>query len=337
MRERSKFTPRQYWQIAAVATLAILPSAGYAVRSYLPVPQESALSTHPGITVLDVSPQAAAKARYLQTALATNPLEVNPGGLLEDYAGRYLDHGKEVTAVLADTESQMGISNDEDQILALEDTLDQDSLQPITDRDGSKGVSVDLNAGRILKILQTNKSPIDNFSFEVGRFQLIKRQEAVTLNSAYLPPTVYRNLQGLFRICHAYPHRIFIAAAGNNGEDLRGALRQLEIEGERPSNLLLVAEEGENPQGKPIPKNGVYGADIYVDNSSFNAPEGSSFSAPIISAFAKKMLTRGSKVSELVKEIKANSRRLWYQQDSATLSPFLVFTKDQAIASKTRP
>jgi len=108
---------------------------------------------------------------------------------------------------------------------------------------------------------------------------------------AYSKEKAEENLTKLFEVCNAYPDKVFVAAAGNSGEDVREALQKLEEN--RPKNLILVAESTEeeyNGQSWMRATYNVFGADIYVDNSKLGIPSGSSFSTPAIAAHASDLL-----------------------------------------------
>lgn len=113
------------------------------------------------------------------------------------------------------------------------------------------------------------------------------------IRGAYEKDDVENNLPKLFEICTTYPDKLFIVAAGNEGEDLRG-LQQ------RPTNLLIVGQwDGEKAESK----NRVLGADIYVDNREFGLGNGSSFSTPVITAYASILLNQGLSFKEVRNKI----------------------------------
>jgi len=118
---------------------------------------------------------------------------------------------------------------------------------------------------------------------------------------SYAKEKAMENLPKLFQVCSAYPDKLFVFAAGNEGEDMREALRLL---GEkRPKNLLLVAQ-----WGSTSPYDKVYGADLYVDNAALGINEGSSFSAPAISAIASELRAKYS-LEQTIQLLKASTKK----------------------------
>lgn len=112
----------------------------------------------------------------------------------------------------------------------------------------------------------------------------------VQVVDGYTKDTAEKNLPTLFKVCQTFPERLFIAAAGNENDDMLNAREHLkEI---WPENLILVAEgnsldqEGDD-KGKFFTR--IYGADVYVDNDNWKIAHGSSFSTPLVSAIASMM------------------------------------------------
>lgn len=110
---------------------------------------------------------------------------------------------------------------------------------------------------------------------------------------AYSKDEVQQNLPKLFALCNAFPDKLFIAAAGNEGENL-------EIMQNRPTNLLLVAEwNGVDKR----PQYNVLGADIYVDNEELSIKHGGSFSIPVLTALGSIFSAEGLNAQEAKKKI----------------------------------
>ncbi len=104
------------------------------------------------------------------------------------------------------------------------------------------------------------------------------------------------NLPKLFTVASTYPGKLFLAAGGNEGEDLREALK---IYGnQKPANLLILAQWATG-----MPKHNVYGADFYVVNSNLGIPEGSSFSTPFVAAYAEMLFMQGLSIEEVKQKI----------------------------------
>jgi hypothetical protein len=109
---------------------------------------------------------------------------------------------------------------------------------------------------------------------------------------AYTKDRVKENLPKLFALCNAIPEKIFIAAAGNFEDDLRGFTK--------PDNLLTVAQwDGDRKR----PGDSVFGADIYVDNYALENGWGSSFSTPVISAVASVLADEGLPAPQIKEKI----------------------------------
>jgi len=129
-----------------------------------------------------------------------------------------------------------------------------------------------------------------------------------------------KNLPRLFEVAKAYPDKLFVAAGGNNGEDILKVLEGLSDE--KPSNLIIVAEwrmEGERPRHE------MYGADIYVDNNYLDIPEGSSFSTPVIAAYATALFEKGLFMEEVVETIKSTTLEEDYRWEGAQTPQTNVF------------
>lgn len=127
---------------------------------------------------------------------------------------------------------------------------------------------------------------------------------------AYSREEVEQNLPHLFELCKAFPDKLFVAAAGNEGEDLRGMQ-------DRPANLLIVAEWN---RWETKPEHDVYGADIYVDNSALTLPHGSSFSTPAIAALGSIFTNQGLSIEETRQRI-LQATDLIQGQDTRVLNP----------------
>ena len=109
------------------------------------------------------------------------------------------------------------------------------------------------------------------------------------LTEAYSKEDLQKNLPQLFALCRAFPDKLFVAAAGNEGENL-------EAIPDRPPNLLLVAEwNGVDKR----PEQEVYGADVYIDNEELTIPHGSSFSSPVVSALGSILTVQGLTPKEI--------------------------------------
>lgn len=123
----------------------------------------------------------------------------------------------------------------------------------------------------------------------------------IKITGSYAKDKAAENLPKLFEVCKAYPDKLFIVAAGNEGEDFRMVLDTLrkEIPEKVPNNMLIVGEWTRYGDYANGPQHAVYGADMYVDNNSLGIFSGSSYSTPVISAFAEKLFSEGKTLEEV--------------------------------------
>lgn len=163
---------------------------------------------------------------------------------------------------------------------------------------GAKG-GVRIENGKAIGISETGEPIAPMTVSEYEEFRKKRFEEAqkvrelenpyVEIVGAYSGKDMRANLSKLFEICEAYPDKLFIVAAGNEGEDLSSINL-------RPNNLLMVAEWNGQEQK---PKDDVYGADIYVDNEAWKIGRGSSFSTPVVSARASVLFSQGLSLEEV--------------------------------------
>lgn len=140
---------------------------------------------------------------------------------------------------------------------------------------------------------------------------------------AYTKEKVGENLPKLFEVAKAYPGKLFVAALGNESEDIRAWLKS--HPNEKPSNLLLIAEWSSQEEQ---PVRSVFGADIYVDNVSFNLPRGSSFSTPVMTAYIEMLLRKGLTKDRAIDEIRRSCQNKSYIVDG-TEERVLIFDFSQ--------
>ncbi|PIZ61905.1 hypothetical protein COY16_05710 [Candidatus Roizmanbacteria bacterium CG_4_10_14_0_2_um_filter_39_13] len=100
------------------------------------------------------------------------------------------------------------------------------------------------------------------------------------------------SMRELFKLANAYPEKLFIAAAGNYGDDIREF--RSELSAEWPNNILLCGQWNSQKNAPEIMTGNVHGADIYVDSQEQGfKQEGSSFSTAAISAYASILAQKG--------------------------------------------
>jgi hypothetical protein len=180
-------------------------------------------------------------------------------------------------------------------------------------RDGEESTRSVLSNGKQIPLDPRGNQikPINREEYRVLLQQRVKEAEAkakildnpisLEINGAYTKEKAEKNLPKLFAVANAYPDKLFVVAAGNEGEDLREAL--IKFKDLKPKNLLIVAEL----KGELYPKF-VHGADIYFNNRQHDLPGGSSFSTTVISATAAEMRARGLTIDETINEIKSYCR-----------------------------
>lgn len=161
-----------------------------------------------------------------------------------------------------------------------------------------------------------------------GKIKIVT-STSLSIEGAYTKENALKNLPELFRVCRAYPDKLFVVAAGNEKEDLRDALSQLKKI--RPNNLLIVAQWSKGSyDGKDyeLPTEGVQGADIYVNNKDFGVDDGSSFSAPVISAKAAELIEKGYSIEQVRNMISVATERKTYPSSEAVPPQAKVFNPD---------
>ncbi len=198
---------------------------------------------------------------------------------------------------------------------------------------GARSISVENNQKVYLNEKGEKVAPVSPEDYQKRQEQERGVKETLTtstkIEGAYSKDKAKENLPKLFEVCKAYPDKLFVAAAGNEGEDLREALKQIE----KPNNLLLVGQwsvynvEGSTAE---LPTHRVHGTDVYVNNSALQVPDGSSFSTPVISAYASSLLSRGLPIEAAIKAIKAASTvRIYHANSEAREILALVLNPDK--------
>lgn len=130
------------------------------------------------------------------------------------------------------------------------------------------------------------------------------------------------NLLNYFKICNAYPEKTFVFALGNEGEDIREAVKLLR--GSFPENLRFAAEW--HPLGSPV--NDVYGATTYVNNRELKNSYGSTHSTAAISAVEAALKEKGLGPEERKAEIEAGSEEQRYKDNQGNENVARLFNPD---------
>ncbi len=100
------------------------------------------------------------------------------------------------------------------------------------------------------------------------------------------------NIHELFDLAHEYPDKMFIAALGNYGDDLR-PYRELYSD-DWPANLIIAGHwDSALQQPKMYNSYDNYGADIYVDGTEYGGEPGSSMSCAVLSTAVSILFEKG--------------------------------------------
>jgi len=97
---------------------------------------------------------------------------------------------------------------------------------------GARSISVENNQKVYLNEKGEKVAPVSPEDYQKRQEQERGVKETLTtstkIEGAYSKDKAKENLPKLFEVCKAYPDKLFVAAAGNEGEDLREALKQIE-------------------------------------------------------------------------------------------------------------
>ncbi len=225
----------------------------------------------------------------------------------------YSDHGQIVAKAMEKAWGKMGLQSSGIKMIPLQSIFDSQSWHEIKDPDtNNPGISLNFDPKHIIKLLENDDSRIVNMSFQVGNVDIFPKK----IIGAYHHSRAEENLSKLFEVANAYPDKLFIAAAGNNNEDLRDALKALKDK--KPNNLLLTAQ-WKQWQLEQHPEDNVYaGADItiYTDNALIETDDGSSISSSIVTAAAEALFFRqGLTMEQVIAKIKSVSIVSEYEID----------------------
>jgi hypothetical protein len=164
----------------------------------------------------------------------------------------------------------------------------------IKDKEGKTSKSI-LKEGKSVAVTEEELEEIFK-KIEKGRIIVVEHEPFFDIEDAYTREMAKENLPKLFRICNAFPDKLFVVAAGNYGDDF--VTERTTLKDQWPNNLIMVAE-----WGKMGPVGHVEGADVYVDNKALGVDSGSSYSTPIITAAAWILRNQGLTLSEIKENI----------------------------------
>jgi hypothetical protein len=139
------------------------------------------------------------------------------------------------------------------------------------DQHGNERMYPRLDVDTLIYYLQYSDQPIVNLSWQLGKTDvaLLRHQKdggGVTtefrLHGAYTKDRAVDSLRDLFKLCEAFPEKMFVAACGNYGDDIREA-RTILNEEWPTENLILTAQATRTENGVR-PTHQVQGADLYI-------------------------------------------------------------------------
>ncbi|KKS97834.1 MAG: hypothetical protein UV73_C0005G0111 [Candidatus Gottesmanbacteria bacterium GW2011_GWA2_43_14] len=175
---------------------------------------------------------------------------------------------------------QYQIGNNSLYAVALDNVTFRDFAKPVMNFNGQ--YYIEDNRGFRHKLGATPEIAEENEYERLKKLvPLKKRQEAkLEIIESYSSETAAESLEPLIKLCGKFSDKLFVAAAGNAGSDIR---RVRKIYGNKwPDNLLLTAEW--KPRFKDVLKNAdlinkVYGADVYEKSSDVHAGYGTGSSS----------------------------------------------------------
>lgn len=206
---------------------------------------------------------------------------------------RYEQHGADVAKVY----SRIAEKEAEDPriyMVSLQNIIDPGDVEFIKSQAGEDGVQFLIRAEPVVEALSRLSSPprVVNMSFMMGENRLFRDARGIyRIESALSGDNAQNSMQEFAKVANAFPATLFVAAAGNNGEDLRRI--QEEQSQPWPKNGLFVAEWGEDQ-----PADNILGADLYVDSGSFGIQPGSSFATPVVAGLAASIMDEGATAIE---------------------------------------
>lgn len=122
------------------------------------------------------------------------------------------------------------------------------------------------------------------------------------ISGAYSKENGKESIVELVKLAKAFPDKLFIVAAGNNGDDLRGLKEEF---GEAyPENLIIVGQWNKEEKQPKVLNSYIHGADIYLDNSHLGENhQGSSLSTATLSAAASILEKKGMSIDQIKNEL----------------------------------
>jgi hypothetical protein len=155
-----------------------------------------------------------------------------------------------------------------------------------------------LNMQRISSLLeQYPEQNIVNFSWQAGKVSFTYPD---TFHGAYEDEHAIESLRELFLMVNTFQDKLFFAAAGNYGDDIRRARTILTKKGEWPENLVLAAEWHEDEdRDYGYPAADVHGADIYVNPKDLALWGGSTQSTQTMTSLAAYLQYKGLTQAEI--------------------------------------
>lgn len=227
-------------------------------------------------------------------------------------AARYIKKGRQTLPLLQERDAATGLPINNSPYYAIPEGQGYNSViigNTIVPADSQSNPLKPLTPDQLQDVVSEYEQR-NNENAEVIRMEKL----SLEVKGAYEKGKAFEYLQEQFKVCDAFPKKLFVFAAGNYGEDLTEALGLLSAK--KPKNLLIVGEWGNYNR----PKDKVKGADIYVNNYEMNLGRGSSFSTAVVSAYAAELFDKGLSQEEVIKEILGNTYPTSYKMDGRKYS-----------------
>lgn len=269
----------------------------------------------PRVVILDFAPvtrqegiiqeEFIPNAKLIENVMSGKTIDKNTKKFVTKLLKYYSDHGKIVANAMETAWGNMGLQSSGIKMAPLQRIFGSQSWHEIKDPTAlnKPGISLNFDPQGIIDLLKNDDSRLVNMSFQVGNVDIFPGK----IVGAYDRSRAKENLLKLFEVANSYPDKLFIAAAGNNNEDLRDALKSLADQ--IPNNLLLTAQWRQWPS-EQHPEDNVYaGADItiYTDNALIETDDGSSISSSIVTAAAEVLFRQGLTKEQVIAKIKSVS------------------------------
>lgn len=244
--------------------------------------------------------------------------------LLYSYMKLYENNGDNVVSVMSETWKKLSLKSSVS-IYPVQNSLKPKNVELTNDELNNKIIIFNFDTGIIIQALKKYPDKkIVNLSIQLGKIEVSLKEfikiplagetgeglreqvvrdgfPSLAINDSYTREKAPESLKELYKVVRAVPEKLVFAACGNDNDDLRKAVKQLNV----PLNLIIVGQWGSQLHGENYPTRSVFGADIYVENSKLKFDDGSSLSASFVSANASILLDKGYTLGETKEKILA--------------------------------